>query len=390
MATKRDYYEVLGVERTATVEEIKGAYRVMAKRYHPDRNPGDAEAELRFKEAAEAYEVLSDQDKRTRYDRHGHAGLEGAGVHDFRNASAADVFSMFGEIFGSSLFEDFLRPAGAGRGPRRGADVVTRLDITLEEAVRGVTKPIEVRRAEICEDCRGSGARKGSKPVVCSYCGGRGQVVHSRGFFQVAATCQSCGGDGVRVNDPCATCRGSGHVSVASTLNVDVPAGVDTGMWLQYRRQGDAGDLGADRGDLRIQVHVKPHPFFSRQGLDLHTQVPIGFPQAALGGEINVPTLDATEKLQIHPGTQSGEIFRLKGRGVPDYKSQRGRGDLLVEIVVEIPRELTPRQEELIRELAELDHEHVSPRRKSFLEKLRDFFTTEDETHHHHHHHPKH
>ena len=378
MAAKRDYYEVLGVERSSSFEEIKVAYRNLAKKYHPDLNPGDPEAEQRFKEAAEAYEVLSDREKRQRYDRFGHAGLQGAGVHDFRNATTDDVMSMFGEIFGSSLFGDLFRHAarGGATGPRRGQDLLARVELTLEEAVRGVTKTLELRRSEICPDCRGTGARRGSKPVVCHYCGGRGQVVHSRGFFQVATTCLSCKGKGQRIADPCPTCRGSGRVVVPTTVTIPLPPGVDSGEWYRVPRQGEVGDLGGERGDLRVQVHVKPHPFFERDGLNLVTQVPISFAQAALGADLQVPTLDGAQTLTIPRGTQSGEVFRIKGQGVPE-RGGRTRGDLLVEVVVEIPRELNPRQEELIRELAELEHENVSPRRKSFLEKVRDFFSAE-------------
>ncbi len=373
--TKRDFYEVLGVARDSEPDDVKRAYRQMALKFHPDRNPGDKDAEKRFKEAAEAYEVLSDPEKRQRYDRYGHAGLEGAAVHDFR--STDDIMSAFSDIFGGGLFGDFF--GERRRGPRPGPDLLMKLEIELVEAARGTSRSIEVSRQEFCSDCRGSGSRKGTSPTTCNYCGGRGQIVQARGFFQVATTCPACGGDGVRVTDPCPTCRGAGRTPSASKLQVDVPPGVESGMWLQLRNQGELGDIGAPRGNLRIQVVVKRHPFFERRRNDLFCQVPISFAQATLGAEIQVPTLDGPDTVMVPRGTQSGEMIRIKGRGMPDI-SGRGRGDELVEVVVETPRHLTPRQEELLREFAEIEHEQVSPRRKSFFEKLRDYFTEETET----------
>ena len=368
--TKRDYYEVLGVKREAAPDEIKKAYRQLALKNHPDKNPGDAEAEKRFKEAAEAYEVLSDQAKRQRYDRYGHPGLEGAGVHDFRNTE--DIMSAFGDIFGNGVFGDLF--GQRRRGPRAGQDLLYKLEIELVEAARGTTKPIDVTRQEHCADCKGSGAKKGTVATTCNYCSGQGQVVQSRGFFQVATTCPACGGEGVRVTDPCPTCRGTGRTNQVAHLKVDVPPGVESGMWLQLRGQGEPGDPGAPRGNLRIQLLVRKHPFFERNRNDLICQVPISFPQAALGADVEVPTLDGPDRLHVPKGTQSGDILRIKGRGMPDV-SGRGRGDELVEVVVETPRQLSARQEELLRELADIEHEDVSPRRKSFFEKLRDYFT---------------
>ncbi|MGA7502163.1 MAG: molecular chaperone DnaJ [Isosphaeraceae bacterium] len=373
--TKRDFYEVLGVARDSEPDDVKRAYRQMALKFHPDRNPGDKDAEKKFKEAAEAYEVLSDPEKRQRYDRYGHAGLDGAAVHDFR--STDDIMSAFSDIFGGGLFGDLF--GERRRGPRPGPDLLMKLEIELVEAARGTSRSIEVSRQEFCSDCRGSGSRKGTSPTTCNYCGGRGQIVQARGFFQVATTCPACGGDGVRVTDPCPTCRGAGRTPSASKLHVDVPPGVESGMWLQLRNQGELGDIGAPRGNLRIQVVVKRHPFFERRRNDLFCQVPISFAQATLGAEIQVPTLDGPGTVMVPRGTQSGEMIRIKGRGMPDI-SGRGRGDELVEVVVETPRHLTPRQEELLREFAEIEHEQVSPRRKSFFEKLRDYFTEETET----------
>lgn len=376
MATsKRDLYEVLGVKKDASPEEIKKSYRQLALKYHPDRNPGDQDADRRFKEAAEAYEVLSDRDKRARYDRYGHAGLEGSAVHDFQ--SADDIMSAFSDIFGGGLFGDLF--GERRRGPRPGSDLLMKLEIELVEAARGTTRSVEVSRQDPCGECRGSGARKGTSPTTCNYCGGRGQIVQARGFFQVATTCPACGGNGTRITDPCAKCRGAGRSPVTVQLQVDVPPGVESGMWLQLRNQGEAGDPGAPRGNLRIQILVRKHPFFERRRNDLFTQVPISFAQAALGADIEVPTLDGPESLAVPRGTQSGEVLRIKGRGMPDLGA-RSRGDELVEVVVETPRHLTARQEELLREFAEIEHEQVSPRRKSFFEKLRDYFTEETDS----------
>jgi len=373
MATKRDYYEVLGLKKEAGADDIKKAYRQMALKNHPDRNPGDAEAEARFKEAAEAYEILSDQGKRQRYDRYGHAGVEGAAHHDFRNAD--DIMSAFGDIFGGGIFGDLFQQRK--RGPRAGQDLLMKLDIELLEAARGTTKVVDVNRQEPCVDCNGSGARKGTVATTCNYCGGQGQVVQSRGFFQVATTCPACGGDGVRINDPCPNCKGQGRTPTVAHIKIDVPPGVETGMWLQLRNQGEAGDPGAPRGNLRVQIQVKKHPFFERVRNDLVCQVPISFPQAALGGEMQVPTLDGPDRLMVPKGTQSGDVLKLKGRGMPDING-RGRGDELVEVHVETPRHLTTRQEELLRELAEIEHRDVSPKRKSFFDKLKDYFTEEE------------
>nr|WP_246196146.1 molecular chaperone DnaJ [Aquisphaera giovannonii] len=372
--TKRDLYEVLGVARDAAPDDIKKAYRQMALKYHPDRNPGDKEAEKKFRESAEAYEVLSDAGKRQRYDRYGHAGLEGAAVHDFR--STDDIMSAFSDIFGGGLFGDIF--GDRRRGPRPGPDLLMKLEIELVDAARGVSRSIEVSRQDFCGECRGSGAKPGTVASTCNYCGGRGQVVQTRGFFQVATTCPACGGDGVRITDPCPTCRGGGRVPSTVKMQVDVPPGVESGMRLQYRNQGELGDVGAPRGNLQIQVIVRRHPFFERRRNDLFCQVPISFAQAALGAEVEVPTLDGPDRIMVPRGTQSGEVLRIKGRGMPDING-RSRGDELVEVVVETPRHLTSRQEELLREFAEIEHHQVSPRRKSFLEKIRDYFTEEAE-----------
>jgi molecular chaperone DnaJ len=374
--TKRDFYEVLGVARNADPADIKRAYRQMALKFHPDRNPGDNEAEKKFREAADAYEVLSDNEKRQRYDRYGHAGLEGTPFHDFR--STDDIMSAFSDIFGGGLFGDLF--GERRRGPRPGPDLIMKLEIDLVEAARGTTKVIEVSRHDFCGECRGSGARPGTVATTCNYCGGRGQVVSTRGFFQIATTCPACGGEGVRITDPCPTCRGAGRVPKTEKIPFPVAPGVETGSTLQMRNQGEVGDLGAPRGNLRVQIVVRKHPFLERRRNDLYCQVPISFAQAALGGEVQYPTLEGAERISIPRGTQSGDTLRVKGRGMPDISPGRGRGDELVEVVVETPRHLTARQEELLREFAEIEHEQVSPRRKSFFEKLRDYFTEETET----------
>src|SRR6516165_3230083 len=281
IATTSDFYEMIGDKRDATADEIKRAYRQLALKNHPDKNPGDPESERRFKEGAEAYEVLSDQNKRQRYDRYGHAGLEGAGVHDFR--SAQDIMSAFGDIFGGGLFGDLF--GQRRRGPRPGQDLQLKMEIELHEAARGTTKSIDITRREYCGECNGSGARKGTVATTCNYCGGQGQVVQARGFFQVATTCPACGGEGVRVTDPCPGCRGSGRVVMPVNLKVDVPPGVESGMLLQVRGQGEPGDPGAPRGNLRIQVMVRKHPHFERNRNDLFCQVRVSFSQAALGAE---------------------------------------------------------------------------------------------------------
>ncbi len=372
MATKRDYYEVLGLEKSASTDEIKRSYRKMAMKYHPDRNPGDAEAEQRFREAAEAYEVLSDDTKRQRYDRYGHAGLNGASVHDFTGSNLDDILNMFGDVFGENLF------GSRRRGPKRGQDLLYRLSITLEEASRGASKTIELTRQEICATCNGSGSRPGTQPVTCNYCNGAGQIVEPRGFFQVATTCPACGGSGKRIVDPCSTCGGSGKVNERTAPTIPIPPGVDTGLVLQLRNLGDAGDPGAPRGNLRVQIQVQPHDLFEREGNDLYCEVPISFTQAALGTELEVPLLGGgSESIRIDRGTQSGTLLKIRGRGMPAINDRGGRGDMYVRINVEIPIHLSDEQERLLRQLSELEHESVSPARKSFFDKVRAYFTEE-------------
>ena len=298
--TKRDFYEVLGVARDAAADDIKKAYRQMALKFHPDRNPGDKEAEKRFKEAAEAYEVLSDPEKRQRYDRYGHAGLEGAAVHDFR--STDDIMSAFSDIFGGGLFGDLF--GERRRGPRPGPDLLMKLEIELRRGGAGHVPQHRGQPAGVLRRMPRLGLAQGDVATTCNYCGGRGQIVQARGFFQVATTCPACGGEGVRITDPCPNCRGAGRTPSTSKLQVDVPPGVESGMWLQLRNQGELGDLGAPRGNLRIQVVVKKHPFFERRRNDLFCQVPISFAQAALGAEIEVPTLDGPGRMSWFPAAR--------------------------------------------------------------------------------------
>lgn len=368
MASKRDYYEVLGVRKEADEEEIKKAYRQLAMKYHPDRNAGDGEAEERFKEAAEAYEVLHDRDKRQRYDRYGHAGLEGLNVPHFNDAQS--VFDLFGDLFGD-IFGQRRR-----HGPQPGRDLQIVMDIELPEAFRGIKKTINIPREEVCEECSGSGAAKGTRPATCKRCNGHGAVVMSQGFFRVQQTCRTCGGRGSVITDPCPKCHGNGRVAVQRAIDVTVPAGVDSGNRIRLPGEGEAGEPGAPRGDLYCVVRVREHALFQREGQHLVCQVPITFSQAALGGDIEVPTLDGKLMHPLKQGMQSGDVVHIAGQGMPNLRSGR-RGDLLVQLIVETPKHLTKRQEELFRELAEIDQKHVSPQRKSFLEKLRDFFAPE-------------
>lgn len=368
MAEKRDYYDVLGVGRDATEAQIAEAYRKLALKYHPDRNPGDESAVARFKEAAEAFEVLGDAEKRARYDRYGHAGLEG-GVPQFHDV--ADIFDHFSSIFGDDLFGSFFggRPR---RGGRRGDDVAVEITIELAEAARGASREIEFERWERCTACGGSGARPGSRPDSCPYCGGRGHIVQSAGFFRMQTTCPSCHGQGAVVRDHCESCRGSGRSARRVARKVNIPAGVEDGMRLRLRGEGHCGQGGGPPGDCHCILRVRPHPLFVRREEHLVCSLPITYAQAALGASVEVPTLDGRESLTIPPGTQPGDVFTLRGRGMPRLGG-RGRGDLLVEVQIEVPRRLAPEHEELLRRLAEIENKHVTPRRKSFFETLKEY-----------------
>jgi molecular chaperone DnaJ len=374
MTEKRDFYEVLGLPRTASEKEISDAYRKAALKYHPDRNPGDEDAVVKFKEAAEAFEVLSHAEKRARYDRYGHTGLAGAGqAPEFRDVG--DIFEAFGDIFGDGLFGNLFGGGRRGGGPRtrRGEDIRCDLQLDLLEAARGATKTVHFRRHERCHTCQGSGARPGSQPETCRYCGGRGRVVQSTGIFSLQSACPSCQGRGSVVRDPCPDCRGGGYVQLKVTREVKVPAGVDSQMRLRLPGEGEPSPNGGPPGDCYVFISVAEHSLFRRDGDHLVCQVPIGYAQAALGSTIEVPTLDGPEDFEIPPGTQSGEVFRLRGRGMPTARG-RGRGELLIQVYVEVPKKLNAEHERLLRELAEIEKVHVSPARKSFFGKVKEYF----------------
>ncbi len=370
MSEKRDYYEVLAVARNASAKEIADAYRKLAIKYHPDKNPGNEEAIAYFKEAAEAFEVLSDPDKRARYDRFGHAGVGGAAPH-FTDIN--DIFSAFGDIFGEGIFGDIFGGSRGRSRVRRGADVCASVRLDLLEAARGVTKVVEFERHEKCGDCSGTGARSGTKPQACHYCGGRGQVIQSSGIFRVQTTCPVCHGEGKVIKDPCPKCRGQGVVAKRVKREVNIPAGVDHEMRLRLAGEGQPSANGGPPGDAYVLIEVKEHPLFQREGQHLICRVPISYAQAALGATIEVPTLEGPDNLEIPPGTQPGDVFKLRGRGMADPR-HRNKGDLLVQVNVDVPKKLSPREEDLLRELAKEENANVSSHRKSFLEKLKEYF----------------
>lgn len=373
MAGERDYYEVLGVSREASVDDIKKAYRKLAMKYHPDRNPDDAEAEKQFKEAAEAYEVLSEPEKRQRYDQFGRGGLKGAyQPHGFTDIH--DIFSQFGDIFGGGgIFGDIFGGSGRRRGPRAGASLRCEIVLTLEECATGVKKKIHLKRREQCDACQGTGAKPGSSPETCSTCGGAGMVQRSQGFFSMRTACPRCHGEGKVIRDPCASCRGSGFVTKKREVSVKVPSGIEDGTQLRMHAEGEAGEPGAPRGDLYCFIRVKPHDFFERHGDDLVAVVPIAYSQAALGAEIEVPTIwGKSSSVKVPPGTQSGQMLRLRGQGMPNVRG-RGQGNLLVQVYVEIPKALTEEQQKILRKLAEIEEKNVSPERKSFLDKVKNY-----------------
>jgi molecular chaperone DnaJ len=350
--SKRDYYEVLGVVRTATEIEIKSSYRKLALQYHPDRNPGDKASEDKFKEAAEAYAVLIDTDKRHMYDRFGHAGLGGAATGGFDPNTFTgfeDILGGLGDIFG---FGDVFGGGGRRRGgPQRGADLRYDLEISFQESAKGTEASIQIPRQDTCESCGGSGAAPGSQPTTCPQCQGRGQLRYQQGFFTVARTCGQCRGSGSIITKPCPTCRGAGRIQQEKKLSVRIPAGIATGQRLRLTGEGEAGPGGGPSGDLYVVVHVQEHPFFQRDGNDLFCEVPLNFPTLALGGEIRIPTLDGDEAFTIPAGTATGATFRIRGRGMPDV-SGRGQGDLLVTVKVRTPKKLSKEQKKLLEQLA--------------------------------------
>ncbi len=368
MSQVRDLYEVLEVSQDAGDSEIKKAYRRLAMKYHPDRNPDDPDAEEQFKEASNAYKVLSDADQRARYDRYGHEGLRG-GRSGFDGFSGVDdIFSAFGDIFG-----DFF--SGGGRRVARGANVKVGLQLTFAEAVWGATKDVEISKRKSCGTCGGNGAKPGTTPETCGTCKGKGQVLHSQGFFMIQTACPACRGQGRTIREKCHDCRGAGQVADISTLSVTVPAGVDDGQSLRLAGQGESAPGGGPAGHLYVMLQVAPDDRFVRQGDDVLTEVPISYATAALGGEISVPTLEdectAEETLTVKPGAQPGDVIVRRGEGVPRVDG-RGRGDFVVQLKVVIPRKMSGREEELLREIAKETGEDVKPHKRGFFERLKD------------------
>ncbi|MCA9185460.1 MAG: molecular chaperone DnaJ [Pirellulaceae bacterium] len=374
MAEKRCYYEVLGVARGASERDIASAYRRLAIKYHPDSNPNNDEATQLFKEAAEAYEVLSDTEKRARYDRFGHAGMgQQAGGH-YRDVE--DIFDAFGDIFGGAFGDMF---GGGRRGRRRrGANIQCEVTLDLAEAARGVKKAVEFKRSRACEKCQGSGSKPGSSPQRCPRCAGHGQVVQSAGILRVQTTCPTCRGSGQVITDPCDECRGSGYKAERVRVDVAIPAGVDEGMQVRLVGEGEPSAEGGPPGDCYCRIYVREHPLFERDGHNLFLQMPITYTQAVLGTKIEVPTLDGRFQLEIPSGTESGHVFSIRRRGMPDPHGGHP-GDLLVRTFVEVPRRVDKQQEALLRQLAEMEHKDVTPQRQSFFEKLKNYFTHQEQ-----------
>ena len=371
---KRDYYEVLGVDRKASADDIKRAYRRMALKYHPDKNPGDKSAEEKFKECAEAYEVLSNAEKRQQYDQYGHDGLRGAGMHDWSRMRVDDISDMFSDIFGD-FFGGGRRRTRSANHPSRGYDLETAVELDLEEIAHGTEKTIEFTRQDACDACGGTGCAKGRTPTRCPACGGAGQVQRAGlgGFFQMVSTCPTCQGEGKVITDPCRKCRGKGTVARKRTLSVKIPAGVHEGQGVRVAGEGEPGRNGGPHGDLYCYVRVRAHPFLMRDGNDLVCTVPISFTQAALGATIDVPALTGTRQLRVPPGAQYGNLFRIRGEGLPDLRTGQ-KGDELVRVTVEIPRRLSSDQEKLLRAFADTEDRQVMPESRGFFERLKQHF----------------
>jgi molecular chaperone DnaJ len=369
MSEKRDYYEVLGVDRKASEDDIKKAYRKLAMQHHPDRNPGDAAAEAKFKEAAEAYGVLSETEQRARYDQFGHQAFGQGGQYagpQFTNME--DIF----EAFGGTIFGDLFGGGRRRSGPQSGRDLQIKLDITLAEIDTGTTRTISLKRREHCKTCKGTGAKPGTSPTACATCGGRGQIHRNQGFFTMAAPCPRCRGAGQVIESPCGTCKGGGKTEEKVEIAINIPAGIEEGVRLRVANEGDAGDAGAPRGDLYCIVRELEHKAFQRNGADLICELPFSYTQLALGDKVEIPTLRGRAEMTIPAGTPNGKVFRLKNQGLPQLDG-RGRGDQLVRVFIEVPTKLTDRQKELLREFAE--HENKRTGNKSFFEKIAGYFS---------------
>jgi molecular chaperone DnaJ len=372
MAEKQDYYDVLGVSRSATADEIKLAYRRLAMKYHPDRNRDDPDADGKFKACSEAYEVLSDPEKRSRYDRFGHEGLRGVSMHDFSHMGNEDILNMFRDIFGGSF------SGGRTHQAQQGYHLETCIEISLDEVATGVERTLDYKRQDYCQACQGSGAQSGTRPQTCRTCGGNGQVRHGGlgGFFQMLRTCPTCAGQGQVVVDKCCNCRGTGRQVKQRSISVKIPPGVHDGQAVRLSGEGEAGQKGAPRGDLYCYVKIKQHPFLLRDGENLLCELPVSFSVAALGGEVQVPTLDGLETLELSPGTQAGQRVQMRNKGLPRLGAS-GRGDLYVQILVEIPRKLNKRQKELLQQFRQTEEKtNGFPQIKSFLDKLKGHFST--------------
>ncbi len=380
---KQDYYEVLGLGRNASADEIKRAYRKLAFKYHPDKNADNKEAEEKFKKVSEAYEVLSDTNKRTTYDQYGHEGLKGAFGKGGFSWQDFTHFEDISDIFGG--FEDILRGFGMGgnifgsrsprnRAPARGSDIQEELTVSFEEAALGAEKDLSFYRFDNCETCKGTGAKPGTKDTVCKTCGGAGGVISNAGFFNISRTCPACGGAGRVIKDPCETCRGSGKTRRAKKIKVKVPAGSDTGIRLRVTGEGDAGGRGENRGDLYVVLKVSAHKFFKRHENDIYCNVKISFPQAVFGSEISVPTLTGKAAIKIPQGTESGKIFRVRGRGVPDILSGSNVGDQLIKVNVEVPKSLSEEQKKILKNFEETLSEEKRSRSKKFMDKVKEAF----------------
>ena len=381
---RRDYYEVLGAPRDAEADAVKKAYRKAALQFHPDRNQGNPEASGKFKEVAEAYQVLSDPEKRAMYDRYGHAGVQhgAAGPQGFEGfVSPEDLFASFfggggGGGGGAGIFGDLFGGAG-GYQHQRGAHLVAGVDVSFEEMARGVERTLRLRRRDRCGACRGSGAKPGTKPVTCNGCGGSGAVQRSAGFFALRTTCPRCRGRGSVIKDACKECHGEGRLQGEHEITLRIPAGIEDGTRLRVSGEGEAGEDGGPSGDLYVEVRVRPHDFFEREGPDVLCQVPISFARAALGGEVDVPTLKGKSTLKVPEGTHSGQVLRMRGLGIPDPRGRGGRGDMLVRVVVEVPRKLSKRERELVELLDREQEAHPGEERRSFLDRLKGLFNAD-------------